>query len=62
LVSAGIAMVRITGGPQAASGADGSSVIGVGQRDVWGHGTREPYPAHAAAQLVERARGLFAAA
>ncbi|KMO38901.1 HIT domain-containing protein [Methylobacterium aquaticum] len=29
---------------------------------VWGHGTREPYPAHAAAQLVERARGLFAAA
>ncbi|MGF3026901.1 HIT domain-containing protein [Methylobacterium aquaticum] len=29
---------------------------------VWGYGTREPYPAHAAAQLVERARGLFAAA
>ena len=29
---------------------------------VWGHGTREPYPAHAAAQLVERAQGLFAAA
>ncbi|TGD95851.1 HIT domain-containing protein [Methylobacterium nonmethylotrophicum] len=29
---------------------------------VWGHGTREPYPAHAAAQLVERARALFAAA
>jgi diadenosine tetraphosphate (Ap4A) HIT family hydrolase len=29
---------------------------------VWGHGTREPYPAHAAAQLVERARALFSAA
>lgn len=29
---------------------------------VWGHGAREPYPAHAVAQLVERAQGLFAAA
>ncbi|ACA16160.1 histidine triad (HIT) protein [Methylobacterium sp. 4-46] len=29
---------------------------------VWGHGTRAPYPPHAAAQLVERARALFAAA
>jgi len=29
---------------------------------VWGHGQRKPYPAHAAAALVERAAGLFAAA
>jgi diadenosine tetraphosphate (Ap4A) HIT family hydrolase len=29
---------------------------------VWGFGTRTPYPAHAAAQLVERAGALFAAA
>ncbi|AWM87971.1 HIT domain-containing protein [Microvirga sp. 17 mud 1-3] len=29
---------------------------------VWGHGTRTPYPAHAAAALVERAATLFAAA
>ncbi|GJD99846.1 HIT domain-containing protein [Methylobacterium isbiliense] len=29
---------------------------------VWGHGTRTPYPPHAAAQIVERARALFAAA
>jgi diadenosine tetraphosphate (Ap4A) HIT family hydrolase len=29
---------------------------------VWGHGSRAPYPAHAAAALVERAAGLFAAA
>ncbi|MFE1603174.1 HIT domain-containing protein [Methylobacterium sp. ID0610] len=29
---------------------------------VWGHGTRTPYPSHAAAQLVERARALFQAA
>ena len=29
---------------------------------VWGHGTRAPYPHHAAAALVERAAGLFAAA
>lgn len=29
---------------------------------VWGHGTRTPYPDHAAAALVERAAGLFAAA
>ncbi|ACL56055.1 HIT domain-containing protein [Methylobacterium nodulans] len=29
---------------------------------VWGHGTRTPYPPHAAAQLVERARALFQAA
>jgi diadenosine tetraphosphate (Ap4A) HIT family hydrolase len=29
---------------------------------VWGFGARTPYPAHAAAQLVERARALFAAA
>jgi diadenosine tetraphosphate (Ap4A) HIT family hydrolase len=29
---------------------------------VWGHGTRPPYPHHAAAALVERAAGLFAAA
>lgn len=29
---------------------------------VWGFGTRLPYPPHAAAQLVERAAGLFAAA
>lgn len=29
---------------------------------VWGHGTRAPYPDHAAAALVERAAGLFAAA
>ena len=29
---------------------------------VWGHGTRQPYPDHAAAALVERAAGLFAAA
>jgi diadenosine tetraphosphate (Ap4A) HIT family hydrolase len=28
---------------------------------VWGHGTRTPYPDHAAAALVERAQGLFAA-
>ncbi|WP_298965788.1 HIT domain-containing protein [uncultured Methylobacterium sp.] len=27
---------------------------------VWGHGSRTPYPPHAAAQLVERARTLFA--
>ncbi|MDB5559112.1 MAG: histidine triad protein [Enterovirga sp.] len=26
---------------------------------VWGHGTRSPYPAHAAASLVERAATLF---
>ena len=29
---------------------------------VWGHGARTPYPPHAAAQIVERARALFAAA
>lgn len=29
---------------------------------VWGFGTRSPYPDHAAAALVERAAGLFAAA
>lgn len=29
---------------------------------VWGHGARQPYPDHAAAALVERAAGLFAAA
>jgi diadenosine tetraphosphate (Ap4A) HIT family hydrolase len=29
---------------------------------VWGHGTRNPYPAHAAAALIERAAALFAAA
>jgi diadenosine tetraphosphate (Ap4A) HIT family hydrolase len=29
---------------------------------VWGHGTRSPYPAHAAAALVERAGALFAQA
>ena len=29
---------------------------------VWGHGARTPYPAHAAAALVEWAAGLFAAA
>lgn len=28
---------------------------------VWGHGTRQPYPPHAAAQLTERAASLFAA-
>jgi diadenosine tetraphosphate (Ap4A) HIT family hydrolase len=31
-------------------------------RPVWGHGSRAPYPAHAAAALVERAAALFAAA
>lgn len=29
---------------------------------VWGHGTRAPYPAHAATALIERAATLFAAA
>jgi diadenosine tetraphosphate (Ap4A) HIT family hydrolase len=29
---------------------------------VWGHGSRSPYPAHAAAALAERAAALFAAA
>ena len=29
---------------------------------VWGHGSRTPYPAHAAAALGERAAALFAAA
>jgi diadenosine tetraphosphate (Ap4A) HIT family hydrolase len=29
---------------------------------VWGHGTRTPYPSHAAAALIERAATLFAAA
>ncbi len=29
---------------------------------VWGHGERSPYPAHARAQLLERAGALFAAA
>lgn len=29
---------------------------------VWGHGERRPYPAHARAQLLERAGALFAAA
>lgn len=29
---------------------------------VWGHGQRKPYPAHAAAALVERAAEMFAAA
>ena len=29
---------------------------------VWGHGARLPYPAHARAQLIERAGALFAAA
>jgi diadenosine tetraphosphate (Ap4A) HIT family hydrolase len=29
---------------------------------VWGRGPPTPYPAHAAAALVERARGLFASA
>jgi diadenosine tetraphosphate (Ap4A) HIT family hydrolase len=28
---------------------------------VWGHGSRAPYPAHAATALVERAAALFAA-
>lgn len=28
---------------------------------VWGRGTRQPYPAHAAAALADRAAGLFAA-
>jgi diadenosine tetraphosphate (Ap4A) HIT family hydrolase len=28
---------------------------------VWGHGSRSPYPTHAAAALVERAAALFAA-
>lgn len=27
---------------------------------VWGHGTRNPYPAHAAASLADRAATLFA--
>ena len=27
---------------------------------VWGHGSRTPYPEHAAAALIERAAGLFA--
>ena len=31
-------------------------------RPVWGHGTRAPYPDHAATALIERARSLFAAA
>ena len=29
---------------------------------VWGQGTATPYPAHARAQLIERAAALFAAA
>jgi diadenosine tetraphosphate (Ap4A) HIT family hydrolase len=29
---------------------------------VWGHGTRTPYPDHAASALIERAATLFAAA
>ena len=29
---------------------------------VWGHGTRTPYPDHAASALVERAASLFGAA
>ena len=29
---------------------------------VWGHGSRTPYPAHAATALIERAAALFAAA
>jgi len=29
---------------------------------VWGHGTRTPYPPHAASALIERAATLFAAA
>jgi diadenosine tetraphosphate (Ap4A) HIT family hydrolase len=29
---------------------------------VWGHGTRNPYPDHAATALIERAAALFAAA
>ena len=29
---------------------------------VWGHGSRTPYPAHAATALVDRAAALFAAA
>ncbi len=29
---------------------------------VWGHGTRTPYPDHAASALIERAGALFAAA
>ncbi|MCB5174006.1 MULTISPECIES: HIT family protein [Microvirga] len=29
---------------------------------VWGHGTRTPYPAHAATALIERAATLFAEA
>jgi diadenosine tetraphosphate (Ap4A) HIT family hydrolase len=29
---------------------------------VWGHGQRTPYPAHAAAAFIDRARGLFTAA
>jgi diadenosine tetraphosphate (Ap4A) HIT family hydrolase len=29
---------------------------------VWGHGTRNPYPDHAATALIERAGALFAAA
>jgi len=29
---------------------------------VWGHGSRAPYPAHAAGAFVDRARDLFAAA
>jgi diadenosine tetraphosphate (Ap4A) HIT family hydrolase len=29
---------------------------------VWGHGSRTPYPAHAATALVERAAALFATA
>jgi diadenosine tetraphosphate (Ap4A) HIT family hydrolase len=29
---------------------------------VWGHGTRQPYPDHAATALIDRARQLFQAA
>ena len=29
---------------------------------VWGHGSRSPYPHHAATALIERAAALFAAA
>ncbi|KAB0267596.1 HIT domain-containing protein [Microvirga brassicacearum] len=29
---------------------------------VWGHGSKTPYPHHAATALIERAAGLFAAA
>jgi len=29
---------------------------------VWGHGSRAPYPAHAAGAFTDRARDLFAAA